>query len=85
MKLTTANPVLCDLISSEMPPGFTVYRIQDRWARRRGVIVRRATRPWRRTWQCEWDHCRRAQRGWTRNGAIVRGVRAAIREWERSQ
>jgi len=66
---------LAERLKSQFPQGFTVYRVQDTWGERRGVVVRRPTAWWRRTWQAEWDGCRRAVRGYTRNGCIVKAVR----------
>lgn len=65
---------------TQFPPGFTVYRVQDQWTQRRGVVVRGARRPWLRTWQAEWDGCTRAVRAYTRNGVIVKAV--AEYEWK---
>lgn len=66
---------LAERLKTQFPPGFTVYRVQDTWGERRGVVIRRPTRWWRRTWQAEWDGCQRAVRAYTRNGCIVKAVR----------
>jgi len=67
-----------DRIAAQFPPGFTVYRVQDCWRLRRGVVIRGPRRWWMRTWQSEWDGAPRAFRAYTRNGALIRGVRAAL-------
>lgn len=59
----------------DWPPGFTVYRVQDEWRPRRGIRVRRPRRCWYRTYQAEWDGCRRAVRAYTRNGLLVKAGR----------
>lgn len=70
-----------EILRTQFPEGFSVYRVQDAWKLRHGVVVLRARRPWLRTWQAEWNDAPRAYRAWTRNGAIVRGVRA----WRKSE
>lgn len=77
--VTAKNPHLSlpERASIQFPPGFTVYRVQDCWKVRRGVVIRGARRWWMRTWQSEWDGAPRAYRAFTRNGALIRGVRAA--------
>lgn len=66
----------------EAMSGLDVYRIRGvRWTRTRDGIPRARQRQWwRRTWQCEWDGCRRAPRAWTRVGVIVKATRARLRE-----
>ena len=63
-------------ITEDMAKHVDIYRVQQVWRRRRGVLVRRAQRPWSRTWQAEWEGCKRAPRAWTRNGVLVKAVRA---------
>lgn len=53
-----------------------IYRVQQRWGRRRGFFVQKPRRPWSRTWQAEWPDCQRAPRAWTRTGVLVKALAA---------
>ena len=65
------------------------YRVQQKWNRAghlrgigapyHGTIRRVPTRPWRRTWQAEWNGCQSAPRAFTRWGIRRKAERWANR------
>lgn len=44
------------------------------------AVYRIHTDKWRRTWQCEWDGCQKAQRAYTSWGALAKAARAFRKE-----
>lgn len=61
---------------ADLPPGFGPYRVQMRTRYRLDFPFMVPRRWWNRTWQCEWDGASRAYRAYTRNGAILKALRA---------
>lgn len=65
----------------EILPPIEYYRVQGRWMWNSGMGGRfRPRRWWLRTWQAEWDGCRRAPRAYTKAGIRRKAPKARARE-----